>query len=533
MEELKVLIVDDEVMALEYLRDLISWNDFGYRIVAEATNARHALDCFEKYRPQIVITDICMPGENGLEFCKNLLSIDKSAKIILLTAYKEFEYAKRAIELGVSNYLLKHELSGESLLGELGKVRTELENERDASRIIKKHVIMNFMENAEDIHSDEIFQWEFLNNKYGMFALVIFQRDEPYGVFEAKKPVPYPDIVENLKSSYDGILGDFNFIDCFKLRNRMLAMLFTHNGCIGEAALWNKFYPVVLKTQGILHKAAGSTFSAAVEFRRQEINNITKMYAEALKTIDLVPFFGRSKILRRDDIPNAATAKYSEDQVNDAINSIAKGLDAQDLPALQNGIESLFTGIVAPSFNAELLRRCCDELARLINKWREKNFLPIIRNEHGGISIKPDDCFTVVEIMGTFQSIYKQSIESVLDLLYSNYSKKVQKAIRYLHSHYSEDISIIDVAEAVEISDSNLSRTFKNETGQSLLEYLTSIRIEEAKKLLKDSDYKIYEISDKIGYKTSQYFSQVFFRMTGMQPQDFRGGKKSIDKKQH
>ena len=257
------------------------------------------------------------------------------------------------------------------------------------------------------------------------------------------------------------------------------------------------------------------------------------MYAEALKTIDLIPFFGKSRILRKDDIPNAAAAKYSEEQVNDAIYSISKGLDGQDPNVLQNGIESLFTGIVAPSFDAELLRRCCDELARLINKWREKNFLPVIRNGHGGIIIKSDDCFTVAEIMGTFQSIYKQSIESVLDLQYDKYSKKVQKAVRYLHSHYSEDIAIIDVAEAVEISDSNLGRTFKNETGQSLLEYLTSIRIEEAKKLLKDSDYKIYEISDMIGYKTSQYFSQVFLKMTGLQPQDFRGGKKSIDKKQH
>ena len=531
MEELKVLIVDDEVLAIEYLKDLISWNNSGYRIVAEATNARYALDCFKQYRPQIVITDICMPGENGLEFCKDILSIDKSVKIILLTAYKEFEYAKRAIELGVSNYLLKHELSDRTLLGELDKARTELENERNASRIIKKHVIMNFMEDNEDIEADEILQWEFLNNKYGMFILAILKRDEPYPVFEGRKPLPCPDIEDNLISIYDGLSGDFNFIDSFKLRNRMLAILFTYNGYIGEASLWHRFYPIILKTQDILHKASGCTFSAVVEFRRQEVKNITKMYAKALEIIELIPFFGKSKILRRDDIPIAEADNYSEDQVNNSINSISRALDGQDLHTLQNEIESLFTDIVAPSFNAELLRWCCDELARLINKWREKNFLPINRNEYGAITVNSDDCCTVTEIMRTFQNIYRQSIKSVLDVQYGKYSKKVQKAIRYLHSHYSEDISIIKVAESVEISESNLSRTFKNETGQSLLEYLTSIRIEEAKKLLQDSDYKIYEISDMIGYKTSQYFSQVFFKMTGVQPQDFRGGRKSIDKK--
>lgn len=106
MKELKVLIVDDEILAIEYLRDLIPWREYGYEIVGEATNARQALELFVKHRPQIVISDICMPGMDGLEFCGKILALDSSAKILLLTAYKEFEYAKKAIELGVCNYLL-------------------------------------------------------------------------------------------------------------------------------------------------------------------------------------------------------------------------------------------------------------------------------------------------------------------------------------------------------------------------------------------------------------------------------------------
>lgn len=528
MEELKVLIIDDEIMALEYLRELITWEAFGYQIVAETTDANHALRQFQAYRPQIIISDICMPGMSGLEFCEQVLSIDKSVKIILLTAYKEFEYAKKAIELGVSNYILKHELSDKTLLSELEKVASELKNERSSSNIIKKHLLMNLMEDNDYMQQLDLKpQWEFLNKGGGMFILVILKKDEPYPIVESTTVMHSPEMREEWKHLDEGSTDEFVMIDSIKLRNQMWAVLFTCSRLSSESAVWNRFYPIAVKTQSFFSEASGSTYSAAIEMERQEIKNIPKMYKSCLKTLEYTPFFTRSKILRRMDIPNVEAHRYAL-ETEQALNMISSALEGQNVGQLDAEMERLFRDCIAPSFDTTLLRKCSDELVRIINKWREKNFLASIPHESAEVFAGLHHCYTLTEMMKALIHVYKMSIEDVMDLHYNKYPIKIQKAIKYLHIHYPEDISIVDVAEAVEISASNLSRAFRKETGQSFLDYLTAIRIEEAQKLLLTSDLKIYQISEKVGYKTSQYFSQVFLKVTGMQPLDFRGGGKHV-----
>ncbi|MNE79296.1 HTH-type transcriptional activator Btr [compost metagenome] len=104
----------------------------------------------------------------------------------------------------------------------------------------------------------------------------------------------------------------------------------------------------------------------------------------------------------------------------------------------------------------------------------------------------------------------------------SLYSKWVLKAMEDVNNHYPDpDLSLETVAERLQISGIHLRTTFKKETGQSLLDYTTEYRIEAAKRLLAETDLKIYEIAERVGYKTSQYFSQVFKRCTGFQPKDY------------
>lgn len=530
MEELRVLIVDDEYMAVEYLKGLISWEEHGYRIVAEATEVKYALKCFREFHPQIVISDICMPGMNGLEFCKQILSMDHSVKIIFLTAYKEFEYAKKAIELGVSNYLLKHEISEKTLLDELGKARAELEKEQNADRIIKKHVIMNLIEDNEELKEEAGFQWNYLEDRNGMFILVVLSKDAPYPFFEKEKVSLNQDLYEQLKNTYKETQEDFAFIDSFKLRNQTWAVLFTYSGCLSEAALWNRFYLIASKAQETFAKAYKCSFSAAVEMDRQEIRNIAKMYAKLLKLLEYLPFIGKARIVGQYDITGHANRAEAKTEADRILLGVSIALNEQDSDKIAEKLDELFINVVIPDMNPKLLRYCCDELIATANRWREKNFLPLLQNESKEVLARFEDCYTVQDIRLMFQYVFKQSIDKIADLKYAKYSPKIQKAVQYLHKHFSEDITIADVANAVQISDSNLSRTFKSETGISLLEYLTGIRIETAKKLLEEDNLKIYEISEMVGYKTSQYFSQVFVKATGMNPLDYKGGKKFIDK---
>lgn len=122
-----IMLVDDEVLALEYLKNMVDWERNGYHVVGCATSGKKALELFDRTHPQIVISDIRMPGTDGLELTRQIKEKDKETVVILLSAYRDFDYAQKGIRYGVANYLLKHELSAELILKELEEVKEKLE----------------------------------------------------------------------------------------------------------------------------------------------------------------------------------------------------------------------------------------------------------------------------------------------------------------------------------------------------------------------------------------------------------------------
>lgn len=123
---IKVLFVDDEVMAMDYLQNMISWEKEGFSVVGHARSGKKALEIYDREKPDIVISDIKMTGMDGLELTKRLKEKNPDVVVILLSAYRDFEYAQKGFEYGVSNYLLKHELCEEKLIEELKKAKERL-----------------------------------------------------------------------------------------------------------------------------------------------------------------------------------------------------------------------------------------------------------------------------------------------------------------------------------------------------------------------------------------------------------------------
>jgi two-component system response regulator YesN len=534
MEEIKVMVVDDEPLAIGYLKDIISWEDNGYKIVAQATDARLALQNFSQKRPQIVISDICMPGMNGLELCKGIFDIDSSAKIILLTAYSEFEYAKKAVEIGASSYILKHEINGETLLNELNKVRCIIEKERNTKDIIKKHILLNYIERSEE-HKDNINEgWDILECKGKMFILLLLKPDAAYPILVTEKSEKYIDINmdEKIKSLYSKLSDGFLFVDSFKLRNNLWALLFSYKDLINEDCLLNRFNPIINETKVAFEETSGITFSIISQTSKLKVENITLMYREGMKAFSYLPLMGRSKTLNLKDLPyNQSGVKKAQtyDKMKQALRELSGFIYSQNLKKIDETLDNIFSQILVLNFDIDLLRLCCNEIIHLIDKCRTDNFISDL-HEDEKIHAKTEECYSLKEIRNMFHDLIQDTFEKIMDIKFNKYSKKVQAAIKFLHNHYSQDISITDVAQEIEISESNLSRLYRNETGQSVIEYLTLVRINEAKKLLENSNYKIYEISEKVGYKTSQYFSQVFVKIVGMNPVEYRGGKNVDDK---
>ena len=157
MDLIKVMIVDDENLAVEDLTDLLDWNALGFSIVATATNGKRALAKYKQHLPQLVITDIKMPVMDGIELIREIQNLDKSVKFLLLSAYSEFGYAKEALRLGVKEYIIKNEINQSSFSEKLIHIRKEIVYSNQTSHYFTNEFVENVM-NGKETGEDQILK---------------------------------------------------------------------------------------------------------------------------------------------------------------------------------------------------------------------------------------------------------------------------------------------------------------------------------------------------------------------------------------
>ena len=155
--KIKIYIVDDEWMAIKYFHLLLESVEMDCEVVGESTTATKALNEIVRLKPDVVFTDISMPVMNGLELSEKVLS-RVSTKIYLLTSYKDFDYIKQGIKIGVADYILKNELNAESLKNLLQKAEKEILEEKKKHHLLLEHNIRNFLMNDSDKIEDHTYE---------------------------------------------------------------------------------------------------------------------------------------------------------------------------------------------------------------------------------------------------------------------------------------------------------------------------------------------------------------------------------------
>ncbi|MCD8022009.1 MAG: response regulator, partial [Lachnospiraceae bacterium] len=197
---IKVLLVDDNRFALEYFSHLIPWETYGFTLSGTALDGEFALAQFKKDRPQIVITDIQMPNINGIELARQITQIAPDTVIIFLSSYEEFQYAKAALQLGVYDYILKHEMTEEKLTQKLLDAAALIKGNEQRQRYINEGnllYLLNDSENADPDKSRQIFR-----QYTGRYDLCILMQDHIFPVFQELAATPDTEVPENSVRSY-------------------------------------------------------------------------------------------------------------------------------------------------------------------------------------------------------------------------------------------------------------------------------------------------------------------------------------------
>ena len=508
-----ILIVDDEFLVRLGLKTTINWEEHGYKVVGEAANGKEALEMVHTLKPDIVLVDIKMPLVNGLEFIEEVQRTNKDISFIILSNYESFQYAKRAMNLGVSNYLLKSEINANTLLTTLNAVKNERTSREGASsrreqvrktyldNVLRQARINTYIPEKAEMPPAGLFMEEhYVVIKY--YCNVALMNEQSIDMLCKMLTSLVED--EFAGATYNEVIfqSHYYFTTVCPAKNEETKLQYEEkSAAIGRKL--NYYFSVDLKG-GISQK--------------RDANAIPQMLREAEWAREQSFFCDQAFIVNEDKHQESISFEAKQHISN---STITKYLKEQDATALEQYIHHMFEKIkeqgsylcahyafidflsIAKS-NLEELK--LEETANITNKLEYDNWNVLSSIEE-----------TQHYICDVFDTLLHSNSKSSL-----HYSASVKKTIAYIEENYAKNITLEDMAKNVEISNSYLSMLFKQETGINLVTYLNQYRIEKGKVLLATTNHKIYEIADMVGFGSPYYFSKIFKDITGMQCKGYR-----------
>ncbi|KWX83531.1 hypothetical protein AMQ83_31125 [Paenibacillus riograndensis] len=510
----KLFIADDEQLVVETLSEMIDWDAFGVRIIGTANNGKQALERILQSDPDIVLTDIRMPGLNGLDLIRTLKENGRKAECIIVSGYSEFEYAKEAIELEAVDYLIKP--------AELDEVA------RTVSRAIQR-----LGRKADQTGNNPEFRIAKALDRAVFTDLIVHGKrpsfdQTPYGQYDQFAVIligsPTTLLLERMtdKGIADALLSFLTnrgiVVDLLYEQQKVILLCMAN---LKEDAPLTEILIAAAATFSNDGSWDDTLLSFAIGPVVTEIMHMHVSYLAAYKACQMGLFFGAPVM---DASSWTEITRISERIVSDWSNQIQSFIryEQKEFEAmLERWTEWGTKQFIAP-----------DTLKKTGAQWA--NRLHDLIGQDYGIKIERvtgDRNRLIEEIHEApdWASLKKicmdlaQRVQFYLNVTKTTLKEKVVHEIKaYLESHYHENIQLDQLAERFDLNASYVSNLYSKSTGQTILEYVTLLRIRQAKKMLRGSSFKISKISTNVGYDNQRYFCQVFKKHVGVSPSQYR-----------
>ncbi len=531
---LKVFLVEDEFVVREGIKNNIDWSGHGYDFCGEAGDGEVAYSMIQKLKPDIVITDIKMPFMDGLTLSHMIKSEFPWIEIIILTGYEDFQFAREAIKIGVSCYLLKP-VNGESIMKEVDalseKIR-EKKAEREAAQRyeeemrerteLDKRDFFNTLIKGGASASDLIAEAKKLSIdisalRYNIMLLKIWSDKHDIGEF-SNSVLRVEETVRAIADELGAVFFDFTV--------EGTALLFKGDD---DKDIKRKIDRAVAKMKDLFSGykhiryfgAIGQTVGRITEIHTS-FDWASRAYAHLYLTSENAFLVGSAEGLRPEtnvDIPSEIDPKHIDRRL---MKRFLRGGEVSEITFF---LEEYLNNIGDHALRSKMLRQyiamdvyfCVadfveNELGLSKEEIEQKISFPdgeVLLDEN-----KTHDYLS--EILGTALDLRE-------DHSLGRYHDVMKDAITYISEHYSdEELSLNTLAAQVNFSPNHLSSIFKQETGQPFIKYLTDYRMNMAKELLRRSSKKSNEIGIMVGYKDPHYFSYLFKKTQGVTPTQYR-----------
>ena len=541
---LKIFLAEDEVIVRETIKRMIPWEELGFELVGEAADGEMALPLLIRQKPDLLITDIKMPFMDGLTLAKLAKKELPELKIVILSGYDDFNYAKQAISIGVEEYLLKP-ITKNALIERLSEIRSRYEHEKTQKEYYEK--FQREMQVYEKNSNRDFFEALVCGS---MDMMEVYKKAEKLGLDIVAEAYNILIFTMNSEEDFSGQKEGYSEWEAESLE--MLEDFFSDNT---SAMLFrcNIFsYGVLIKGQKetidentrscideikkiLDRKEQKRQWFVAVGESVERLSQLQKSYHSASRAFSQRYLYGEN-ILYYDEME---LMEHRSGQADTNDNAYLKNVDVNALnPAilqkfLSNGLQEETENFVKDYFYAigqEPMESLVFRNYVILNvRFSVLSFLKSLGCDTE--EMEPENTEEILAESGKniesaiayAEKMVSQAI-TIRDQNSGNKNRSILKtAVDFIDEHYmDEDISLNTAANVANVSSNHFSALFSQNMGQTFIEYLTTLRMNKAKELLRCTGMRSSEIAGEVGYKDAHYFSYLFKKTQGMTPSEYR-----------
>jgi two-component system, response regulator YesN len=499
-----VFLVDDEPFIIEGMKSIIDWEDYGLNIIGEAYDGQQALNLLQDKECHILLTDIMMPGMNGLELIQTLKKAHSNIRYIVLSGYQEFEYVKKGISLGIENYLLKP-IDEEELISTLRNTIEKLDkskHEEEDGYVLRDNAIWRWLN--QEMSNQELWQ------RLEMYDIDHFHGDMQLAILQVE-------------------FSDGHTVQCISYFRKWIESSF-HCFCVVSPD--HKFILIWLNKGVDQVKEYLEQLQNDLSEKENVVDYFIALGPPASSSKEIFDSFQRTKDIAEFRLFFPESSRVITDQLDKEFAESSK---------------------IIQTFNfRDLVKYVLDANKHEVEKWIHSafyNFKENISTETSklvrGFAIElmikiknsvgfSDDLTKSAEIVkmileaDTIVDLKKVVMDFVSGLIdqinnrNENMSPIVQSVLKYIHEHYHEELSLKTLSQRFHVNAVYLGQRFQKEVGSVFSDYINQLRIEKAKIMLKESHLKAGEIGKRVGYTDPTYFYKQFKKYVGLTPTEWR-----------
>lgn len=530
-----LLIVDDEQLERDGLYSMIDWSNFKISDIMTAKNGFDALRKAEKMKPDILITDVKMPGMTGLELVVKLKDKIENLKVIFTSGYDDADFMRNALRLNAYEYILKPVVKQE-LIDAVQRICNDMDKEKRIHS--EKESLLSIAD-----QSRELFQEKLLDDIiYGTLQRKKLTDIEEKFLYALHENASFTTLLVEL-DDYSGSKSESSPIKMHQIiRSLSNHVLINPNNCkmIIKAINDKRFLIVICAAYNLGEDEIERTSNEMLQYLKNDlqisvtiavglvvpsIEETCQSYDFNCELIHRKMFVGKGIVLTKKNTPLSEQNASFADVFASVDSELIKCVRNYDVEKLNHHIDRLFdtletSGVFDQTFVQNICINVISKLQLYVNEVNET-----VENIFGiGTSLwnKLIAFETIIDIRQWMKGVFKAVIEYFSLKENSNCRKIVSKVVEEMEKHYNEELVLKDIAAKMYYSPNHLGYIFKQETGKGFNDYLTEIRMKKACGLLEDPTLKIYEIAAMVAYQNSNAFSIKFKEYYGVTPKKYR-----------